>query len=103
MSVIRIAPFSTSQVLFAFRRLAGTDDPTAAFLRFRVDDDHDPAIDRTDREDPILELGVRRIEDLEVVDAGLEEPLGLGEGDAMLPPVAAGLRGVPLELHEHGP
>jgi hypothetical protein len=40
------------------------------------------------------------IEDLEIADAGFEKPLGLVEGQAVLPPVAAILRGVPLELQE---
>ena len=47
--------------------------------------------------------GVVGIEDFEIVDAGFEEPLGLVEGQAVLPPVAAILRGVPLELHEDQP
>ena len=42
------------------------------------------------------------VEDLEVVDPGLEEPPRLCEGQTVLPLVAAVLRGVPLELHETG-
>jgi hypothetical protein len=43
-----------------------------------------------------------RIEDLEIVDTRLEEPLGLREGQTVLSLVADVLRGIPLELHEGG-
>jgi hypothetical protein len=39
------------------------------------------------------------VEDLEVVDARLEERLGFREGQTVLPLVAPVLRRVPLELH----
>jgi hypothetical protein len=51
----------------------------STFLPFRVNDSHDTAIDRTDRQEAVLEFRVRCVEDLEVVDAGLEESLGLRE------------------------
>jgi hypothetical protein len=78
---------------------SGSDDPDSALLWFRVDDDHDPAIDRTDRDEAVLVFRMRSIEDLEIVDAGFEEPSGFCEGQAVLSPVAAILRRIPLELH----
>jgi hypothetical protein len=79
---------------------SGSDDPDSALLWFRVDDDHDPAIDRTNRDEAVLGLRMRGIEDLEIVDAGFEEPPGVCEGQAVLAPVAAILRRIPLEPHD---
>ena len=87
------------QILLAIGGRPGANDPESAFLWFRLDDDHAPAIDGADRDEPVLALRMLRVEDLEVVDARLEERLGFPEGESVLPSVAPVLRRVPLELH----
>jgi hypothetical protein len=86
------------QLPLALGSQPGADDPDAAFVRLRVDHDHDPAVDRADCDEAILPLGMIGVEDLEVIDPGLEEPPRLREGQTVLSLVAAVLRGVPLEL-----
>jgi hypothetical protein len=88
------------QHLLAVVGKSGAKDSDSAFFSFRVDDDHEPAIDRPDGEEPIFEFRMPLVEDLEIVDPGLEEPLGLREGQTVLSPVAPVLRRIPLELHE---
>jgi hypothetical protein len=90
------------QNLLAFVGHSGAKDSDSAFFTFRVDDDHEPAIDGPDGEEPIFEFRMLRIEDLEIVDTRLEEPLGLREGQTVLSLVADVLRRIPLKLHEDG-
>jgi hypothetical protein len=88
------------QNLLAFVGHSGAKDSDSAFFSFRVDDNHEPAIYGPNGEKSIFEFRMLRIEDLEIVDTRLEEPLGLHEGQTMFTLVADVLRRIPLELHE---
>ena len=85
--------------MLAFGGPPGAHDADETFFSFRVDDDHETSIDRADCDEAVLELGVLRVEDLEIVGTRLEEPLGLPERQPVLSLVAAVLGIVPLEGH----
>jgi hypothetical protein len=61
-------------------------EPTSdeAFFSFRVNDDHNSAIDWTDGDETVFEFRMLCIEDLEIVGARLEEPLSLRERQPVL-------------------
>ena len=61
----------------------GADDPHPALLRLGVDDDTEPAVDRADRDESVLGLGMVHVEDLEVLDARFEELPRLCERQAV--------------------
>ena len=88
------------QTLLALVGQPGANDSDEVFLSFRVDDDHEPAIDRTDRDEAVFGFRMVCVEDLEIVGAGLEEPLSLRERQTVLLLVAEVLRIVPLEVHK---
>lgn len=90
------------QNLLAIVGQSGAKDSDSAFISFRVDNDHDPAIDWPDGDEPVLKLRMLRVEDLEIVDTRLEESPGLREGQTVLSLIAEVLRRIPLELHEVG-
>jgi len=46
----------------------GANDPNDVFVAFGVDDDHESPLDRADRDEAILEVGVLDVEDLQVID-----------------------------------
>jgi hypothetical protein len=53
-------------------------------------------VDRSDRNEAVLEIGMLRIEDLEIVDTRLEEPSGLPEREPVFSLVGVI---IPFELH----
>lgn len=53
----------------------GTHDPDDAFLWFRIDDDHESAIDRPDADEPVLEVRMVRVEELQDRVFGSEQAL----------------------------
>jgi hypothetical protein len=86
--------------LFALAGRPGANDPDQAFFWFRVDDDHDPAIDRTDRDEAVFGFRVLRVEYIQVVGTGFEEPSSLGKRQSVLLLIAEVLRIVPFELDD---
>jgi hypothetical protein len=78
---------------------AGPDDTNHIDLPFCVNNDRDAAMNLANRDESVLILLVRDIENLQVILPLLKELYGLGEGQAMLAPVASILRVVSLESH----
>lgn len=62
-------------------------------------DEHDPARDRPDSNEAVFLVGVSVVEDLEVVEGGDEQLLGLFEGHPVLLLVGEILGLVPLDPH----
>ena len=87
------------QSLLALVGQPGSNDSDEVFFSFRVNDDHKSAIDWTDGDETVFEFRMLRVEDLETVDARLEEPLGHRERQPVLALVTQVFRIVPLELH----
>jgi len=77
---------------------SGSDDPDQAVLWLREPDDDEPATDGPDRDESVLGFRVFRVEELEVVDAGFEEPPRLRERQPVLPLVEDVFGIVPLEV-----
>jgi len=78
---------------------SSANDADDVLLTLRVDDDHDPSLDRPDRDESILELGMICIEDLEIVRLGAQKRCSLCKGDSVLGLVYGALVFVPFELH----
>jgi hypothetical protein len=85
--------------LLTFVGQPGTNDSNEVVFWFRVDDDHEAAINWTNGDEAILEFRVRCVEDLEIVCAELEESLSLRERQTMLSLIAEVLSIIPLETH----
>ncbi len=84
--------------LFAPGRPACADD-AEVFVTLGPDDEDQAATDGPDRDEPVLDFGVRFVEDLEVVHARREEFARFFEGDAVLFLVGEVLVMVPGDLH----
>ena len=87
------------QGLLEFGGHPGANDSDYLFFSFRVDDNHESAIDRADGDEAVLEVGMLCVEDLEIVGARLEEPLSLRERQTVLALVADVFLIVSLEVH----
>ena len=49
------------------------DDANSVFITLGPDHEHESALDRADGDEPVLEIGMVLVEDLEIVDAGREK------------------------------
>ena len=87
------------QSLLALVGQPGANDSDEVFFSFRVDDNHEPAIDWTDGDEAVFEFRMLCVEDLEILGARLEEPLSLRERQTVLALVAEVFRIVLLEVH----
>ncbi len=69
------------------------------FFSFRVNDNHDSTIDRSDGGESVFGLKMLSVEDLQIVVVGLEELLRLSERHTMLILIASILCIVLFEFH----
>jgi len=70
--------------LLASGRPARRDDPHDVAVTFGPDNHDQPAPNRSDRDEAILDVGMVVIEVLEIVDTRAEQLTGLLEGDAVV-------------------
>jgi hypothetical protein len=82
--------------LMAMRAANDSDD---LFFSLRLDDNHESAINRADGDEAVFEVGMLRVEDLELVSARFEEPPSLRERQTVLFLIAEVLCIVPLDVH----
>jgi hypothetical protein len=87
------------QLLLTFAGKPGANYTDVFFFSLRVNDNHYSTADLSDGYESVLGFSMVRIEDFQVIFAGLEESLYLCERHAMLFLVASVLRIVPFEFH----
>lgn len=63
------------QILLAPACEPGADDPHPALLRLDVYDDYEPPVDRADRDESILGLGMVLVKDLQILSTTRFEDL----------------------------
>jgi hypothetical protein len=84
---------------FGLARPTGADDSNRVLATLCEDDQDETATNRSDGDEPLFQVGVLGVVDLEEVDFGREERLGFPEADAVLGEVLALLLRVSLEPH----
>ena len=83
--------------MLVFGRPTGADDAHRVLITLRVNDEHEPATNGTDGNEPFLQLGVLDVVEFEKIDLGGEQLLGLPEADAVLRNIELLLLPVPFE------
>jgi hypothetical protein len=84
----------TVHAAFTIGGPSSADDPHGISVALGPDDENQSSFDRADGDEAILDVGVRLIEDLEIVCSRLEEIGSLFERDAVLPSVLPILLGI---------
>jgi len=87
------------EIFLAHRGPTSADDADCIFLALGPYNENKTTGDRADGNEAILDIGVRVVEDLKVVDVRIEEFFGFVERDAVFPLVCDVLGFIPRNLH----
>ena len=80
-------------------RPTSADDTDDVLILLGPHDEHEALFEWSDGDEPLLEVGVRVIVELEIICSRCEEPLCLLEGNAVLSSVREVLVLIPSDLH----